>query len=625
MSPSTPANGTPRLPFQVNPFASSALGSPWGADPSDVPAINDGPFQTILRALRQMQAGSRGTSVVVTGEPGSGKTHLLGRLRNTLDRDPDHPVIYVYMRCNASATTLWRHVREYLASDLLKPAANDSSRLDLVLRENAGKLDSVQHLGLRRTLEGLRDGRHFHVASAWLRGETLADADLTALGIALDPEDEDRSREVEAKRVVDALLGYIAPIPAVLCFDQVEALETYPGEEAGFHAMGQLISALNDGHDNLLLVSCLLSTYEVLFERLSNAADRDRWLQNKVSLRPIEWEQAVLLVQARLDSAPGLTGLRRAHPTDPLWPLTEAAIKPLFADTGVCLPRKLIQTCKQRFEELLDDGIPRPKQSREDFLQEEYAQNLAEARAIVQRQGADKTLSECLPWLLENSGLKQLEQSPERSGYVHLAFQGSLGDTGLVFGMRGAQGLFHRLRRAEVQWRRPESLRLKILREASVMPGKAGSDLLGKLRDRGAEEVFVLPEALAALQAIRNMSAAASAGDLAQDGEPIHPEEVTEWALANLPPQVEKLRDDLAGKQAQAGQAADATRGKLSALVSERKVIEAEAAAHELSLPTEEVSACARDHPMEFGVLEGPPLVLFEAVEGPAAAETSYA
>jgi len=625
MSPSTPASGGPRIPFQVNPFASAAFGSPWGEVATDVPAINDGPFQAILRALRQMRAGSRGTSIVVIGEPGSGKTHLLGRLRSALDRDSDHNTIYVYVRCNASATTLWRHLRENLASDLLKPAANGSSRLDFVLREHASELDNIQHLGLRRALECLRDGRHFHVSSAWLRGEPLPSADLETLGIGADPEDEDRNREVEARKVVEALLRFIAPIPTVLCFDQVEGLQTYRGDEAGFHAMGQLIGILSDGHDNLLLISCLVAAFEDLFDRLTNQADRDRWQQDKVNLSRIGWDQAAQLVQARLASAAALTNLRRAHAGDPLWPLTEAAIKPLFADTGVCLPRKLIQTCKQRFEELLDDGIPRPKQSREDFLQEEYAKNLADARATVQRQGADKTLSECLPWLLENSGLKQLEQSPERSGYVHLAFQGSLGDTGLVFGMRGAQGLFHRLRRAEVQWRRPESLRLKILREASVMPGKAGSDLLGKLRDRGAEEVFVLPEALAALQAIRNMSAAASAGDLAQDGEAIHPEEVTEWALANLPPQVEKLRDDLAGKQAQAGQAADATRGKLSALVSERKVIEAEAAAHELSLPTEEVSACARDHPMEFGVLEGPPLVLFEAVEGPAAAETSYA
>ena len=624
MSPSTPARSGPRIPFQPNPFASAALGSPWSEDTSDVPAINDGPFQSILRALRQMQAGARGTSIVVTGEPGSGKTHLLRRLRNTLDGDSQHPTIYVYVRCNASATTLWRHLREYLASDLLKPAASGSSRLDFLLRESTGKLDKVENLGLRRALECLRDGRHFHIASAWLRGESLSDADLAALGIAIDTEDEERSREVEAKRVVDALLRFIAPIPAVLCFDQVEGLETYRGEEAGFHAMGQLISALNDGHDNLLLISCLVSAYEDMFDRLPNGADRDRWLQNKVTLSRIGWEQATQLVQARLDCAPALTHLRRAHAGDALWPLREAALQPLFVETGVCLPRKLIQACKQQFEELLDDGIPRPKRSREDFLQEEYARNLAEARLIVQRQGADKTLSECLPWLLQNSGLKLLGQSAERSSFVHSAHSSALGDTGLVFCIRGGNELTNKLKRAERHWNNPGSLRLKILRDASVKPGRVASDLLAKLKERGAQEIYALPEALAALQAIRNMTAAASAGDLVQDGDVISQEEVTKWALANLPPQVEKLRDELAGKPS--GDASgDASFSKLSALVTERKIVEAEAAARELSLSTEEVSACARRHPLEFGVLEGPPLVFFQAVDGQPAAETSHA
>lgn len=619
MSPSTPVSRPLRLPFQANPFASVALGSAWSEGASDVPAINDLPFRTILNALRHMQSGSHGTSIVVTGEPGSGKTHLLGRLRNKLVTAGEHPTVYAYVRCNASATTLWRHLREYLAADLLRPLTDGSSRLDFVLRQHPEKLEKIENLGLRRALECLRDGRLFQVASAWLRGESLTDTDLNKLEIGLDSEDEERSREAEAKRVVDALLRLVAPIPVVLCFDQVEGLQTYRGEEGGFHAMAQLISALNDGHDNLLLISCMVSAFEDLFDRLPNGADRDRWLQGQVTLSRIGWDQAVELVRARLDAAPALARLRQAHSLNPLWPLSEAALQPLFAETGVCLPRKLIQTCKQQFEQLLDDAAPRPQRSREDFLQEEYAQNLAAARAIVQRQGADKTLSDCLPWLLQNSGLKQLQQSAERSFYVHLAFNSALGDSGLVFCTRGGNELTNKLRRVERHWRNPAALRLKILRDASIRPGRVGSELLAKLKNSGAEEVFVLPEALAALQAIRNLTADASAGDLAQDGEAISQEEVTAWAMANLPPQVEKLRDDLADQQG----AANATFSKLSALVSERKVIDAEAAARELSLPSEEVSACARRHPMEFGVLEGPPLVFFEAVEGPANADAA--
>ena len=621
MSQSTPDKRGPRIPFQPNPFASAALGSPWNAV-TDVAGIHDEPFKKILGALRQLQAGSGSTSIVVTGEPGSGKTHLLWRLRNRLDQDENQErgaTAYVYVRCNASAATLWRHVQYSLASDLLKSRPTQPSRLDFLLRQQPDRLDRVENLALRRALECLREGRHFHVASAWLRGETLADADLVSLGIAAENDGEDRNREAEAMRIIDALLRFIAPIPTVLCFDQVEGLETYRGEDAGFHVLGQLISALIDKHEHLLLISCIVSTYEGKFDLLTKA-DRDRWRKEQVNLRPIEWEQAEQLVRARLEGAPALAGQRRERPNEVLWPLNAEALKTLFTATGVCLSRTLIQACDQQFKQLLGDDEPRPTRSREDFLQEEYQRNLAEARIIVQRQGADKTLSECLPWLLQNSGMKQMGQSAERSGFVHVAFTGALGDTGLVFCTRGGNDLTNKLKKAEGSWKNPNSLRLKILRDASVKPGKKASELLVTLRERGAQEIHALPEALAALQAIRNMTASASAGDLVQDGEAISQEEVTSWALANLPPQLEKLRDDLAGRPR-----ADATLSRLSALVSQHKIIEAETAARELSLTTEEVSACARRNPLEFGLLEGPPLVFFQAVEGRSAAETTYA
>src|SRR5580700_6789901 len=123
MSPSTPGRAKPRIPFQANPFTSAAHGSPWSDVTADVPAINEAPFRIILRALQQIQAGGKGTSIVVTGAPGSGKTHLLGRLRSRLEQDLRNGAgdsIYIYVRCNASAQTLWRHVRLSLASDLLK-------------------------------------------------------------------------------------------------------------------------------------------------------------------------------------------------------------------------------------------------------------------------------------------------------------------------------------------------------------------------------------------------------------------------------------------------------------------------------------------------------------------------
>jgi hypothetical protein len=607
---------SPRMSASLlpNPFASSALGSAWGETGDDVAAIHEIPFTKILANLTQVRNGRKSSSIVITGEPGSGKTHLLGRLRTRLEQDEQQQgeVVYVYVRCNASATTLWRHLRSGLAGDLLKPAAQGVSRLDSLLRHHPERIEQVTNLALFRVLEHLRAGRHFHVASAWLRGEPLPDADFETLGIGVDHDEDDRNREEEAKRLVDALLAFIAPTLTVLCFDQVEGLATYPGERAGFHTLAQMISALHDGHDHLLMISCIVSAFEMIFDQLPSGADRDRWLQDKATLAPIDWDQALQLVRTRLDHAPDLAKYRAAHPGNPLWPLEAGSLKPLFAATGRCLPRTLIQACKQRFQELPGgQGPPRPSLPLPEFLQSEYQRQLEAARVVVKRQGADKTLSESLPWLLGNSGLTPLGPDVERSRYAPLGYRGPLGDTAFVLCHRGGNALTSRVDKIHRQWN-PAKLRLKILRDPSVKPGPKGAELLAKLKASGAEEVFPLPEALAALQAIRNMIASANSGDLAHEGDTVSERQVTAWAFANLPPQLEKLRSELLDRH----EPEDATLPKLSAVVGQRKIIDVEVAASELQLPPEEVSACARRHPMQFGVLEGPPMVLFEALEG---------
>jgi hypothetical protein len=610
MSPSTPANPH-RIPPQWNPFGESAFGSPWGELRSDVPAINEVAFRDVMSELNQVRWGGK-ASVVITGEPGSGKTHLLGRLRTKIGKE----VAYFYVRSNASAVTLWRHVRASIAGDLLKQEVAEPSRLQSILRLHSERLEKLSSLTLRRVLQSYAEGRHVHAASAWLRGEVLSQADLDALGIGADKEqDEDHSRENEARIAVNGLLEFLAPDPVMLCFDQVEALQTYRGDEEGFHAMGTLIAELIDTHNHLLLVSCIVSAFEDLLDRLTNKADRDRWLQRKVTLRPIGWDEAVSLVRERLESSPDLVPFRNQHADDPLYPLNKDDLKPLFAKNGLCLPRTLIQECKTLFQNLFTDGITVASQrvTRQDFLQEVYARSVNAARDTVARLGGDKTLSEALPWLLQNSGFSPLGQNAERSHYASLAFQRGGGEFAVSLCYGRSNALTARLKKIERFWK-PEKTNLYVIRDASVTPGERGAQHLSTLKSRGAREVLPLPEALAALQAIRDMIASARSGDLRQDGQMMSEPEVTEWALSNLPAQLEQLRDAFAGRTAEA--TVDATLSKLAALLRDRKVMAASAAAHELSIPLEEVSACASRHPMRFGVLAGPPMVLFQAIEG---------
>jgi hypothetical protein len=615
MSPSAPSERS-KIPFQANPFTNMAVGSPWAELPADVASINNEAFQLLRRDFRQVCLGSDPISVMVTGEPGSGKTHLLSRFKRHLEAQAEGgKPWYVYVRCNTSARTLWRHLRLSLATDLLHVGSDGRSRLEELVREQKDLLRHLNHLGVHRALENLVSGRNTLAATAWLRGEPLADADLAALGIGVERDDEERSRETEAKHIVGALLQLLSPAPVVICFDQVEALETYRGEMDGYHTLGQMVAELVNGkHGRLLLISCIVSDYEGNLEKLPNKADRDRWLQDKATLKPIEWESAVELIKARLDSAPALATLRSRHGDDPLWPLEKGPLLELFAQTGRCLPRTLIQGCKIEFARQMGDIGPGPVNP-EDFLQQEYGRFVTQARLEWRKSGGETVLQDGLPWLLQNSGSTVLDQS-NTAAYANMAYRCSSGELALVFCYSSGNSYTNALRKTMRYWTgKPD---LKILSDPTIQPkpGSRGAQYLQELKTRGAVQLHPLPEALAALRAIRNLTATARAGELNLDGKVITEDEATKWALANLPRQLETLREELTVKTADPPDPEDGHRAGLLALLNRQKVVEAQAAARELSLSAEEVASCARRYPMHFGLLEGPPLVLFEAVEG---------
>ena len=170
----------------------------------------------------------------------------------------------------------------------------------------------------------------------------------------------DRSREWEAKLITHGLLRFVHPTPAILCFDQVEGLETYQGEQAGFRAFGQMISELHAQHGHLLFLSCIVSDYEDKFRQSLIQADKDRLFQYETNLRPIAWEPAANIVQARLDAAPALAADRARHASDPWWPLKPELLTPLFEKTGLCLPRTLIQACRKQFDDCMTDAPQAP-------------------------------------------------------------------------------------------------------------------------------------------------------------------------------------------------------------------------------------------------------------------------
>ena len=115
------------LPTQLpNPFSQAIVDDPWREPLRDVPAIHRQVFQTCCAAVEHVRNSGVIAGVLIQGQAGSGKTHLLSRLQAQLQSqliDPElgHPrQAFISVRLVTNPRRIWRHVRQCLVDDLLR-------------------------------------------------------------------------------------------------------------------------------------------------------------------------------------------------------------------------------------------------------------------------------------------------------------------------------------------------------------------------------------------------------------------------------------------------------------------------------------------------------------------------
>jgi hypothetical protein len=157
----------------------------------------------------------------------------------------------------------------------------------------------------------------------------------------------------------------------------------------------------------------------------------------------------------------------------------------------------------------------------------------------------------------------------------------------------------------------PRTERLVIVRDARLPISRKAAktrEYLAELESRGARFVQPSPEALAALEALRQLVSDARSGDLNVRGETIGEGAVSAWLAEALDEQLIYLLEGLAtpGVDAEANLKRD-----LSDLLLRRYVVPLSRVAVELSVAEERLRALAEDNAEAFGLLYGPPAVLF--------------
>lgn len=575
----------------------------------DVPKINVQAKKECAALIAHVASHRESGSLLLFGEPGSGKTHLLSRLRNYIDRENEagrHHVL-IPLRMQTSPSMIWRFVRGNLTDALLRRAGDGPSPLERILANRQHEVAALHHRDLAIVLENLLCGMHVRDSASWLRGYELPEAALTAMGLSSLPIDEEFQEE-RAYQVIREIAQLAEPVPLVFCLDQVEALQRHPEDREGIFALGKLVATLHDTLRNAAIVCCVQTSFIDQIKTAVRGSEQDRMLANRTGLQPLNWDQALDLIQARLENQPELQDLKPPE-SGRIWPIDSDKLRPIFEPGGSCVARRVLHRAKEIFAEISQGTLAVPEPL------EDYLGRLFEERYRTRRvEESDFILRDALPQLFQALGIQPRGPGTPRAGAFDLVVEYE--GRPVAFAMcnqRPGVGLVNRFRKLGEKWDPIQAPRLVLLRDARLGIGasaKASQQRLDELRNRRAELINVSSEALAALAAVRSLLADADSGDLSHNGETITRKSVEQWLATHLPAPLADLVDQMKG-------AAPRSTGILPALtafLSEHKIVSMEDAARELHVGVQEVAVCANQNPLHFAVVDGHRAVLFQPV-----------
>jgi len=359
----------------------------WKRDPLDEESFN-APARNTFQRLLERAVGTpppdMGKLLLLLGDSGTGKTHLVRYFRNLMH---GQGLGYVgYMPMTVDTPHYESYVLSHLIDSLDRPydeSSGDESGLmrlsDAVMKcctsafaplisaecileddELQGMVSSVAYdlqkvdarflavdVDLLRALLFLqhRDVRLRHAVLQWLRCKELSPMDRKVLGNLVP-----RVAEDDPKRMLEQLGHLMSALGQsfVICVDQMEDISDFkerPGMEPAFRRAVTILTHLAGSIPRAVVVLCCLSDFwDHVRERLSNAM-RDRIEQDP---EPVELDRVVTEAMARAMVARRLEFLyaqrgATVDPADPTWPFPSRDFKEFNGKR----PRHVLDTCRR--------------------------------------------------------------------------------------------------------------------------------------------------------------------------------------------------------------------------------------------------------------------------------------
>ncbi|WP_373478317.1 hypothetical protein [Geminocystis sp.] len=407
-----------------NPFDDVTYGNFWFEkhNQENVDSIHQSAFNHIEYQLKLLIKDKfrQTKTILLTGDAGCGKSHLLGRLKDKLNSS----AYFVYIQPIEDYRYFWRHTLQYTVTSLMQiPEGETKSQLQLWLKglpifHSSDLIDKI--LGEKRVFirhlknsypAGIVEAKKFFtalyelttdnydLACDWLKGEDLDEEDLQILGLNKSIDSEKLARGILSNfgRIGDATK------PIIICFDQIErAFSNVFNVNTTFH---------NERLVNFLLLISITTDNWQTYKRTMLQSDLAR-INQSVFLDDITIEEAEKLWINRLKP---LHLQCNAQPNSAIYPLEKKKLTDNALGERINL-RNALNLGGKLFSEYIEK-IPRKKpddngDNRPDFLKkwdqvfEENQEGIKELTTILNH--SDEEFLEMFRYILECLGIENI-------------------------------------------------------------------------------------------------------------------------------------------------------------------------------------------------------------------------
>lgn len=370
----------------LNPFDNNAARNFWEEqEPApNVESIHKEALNEIKSVLSQTAQDHQTRTLILYGDAGAGKTHFMGRLKQTLNDQ----AFFAYIEPFPQSDHIWRHILRHTIDSLVNaPVGQTDSQLLIwiksclstirkdLLSEQQSLVDRIKgFLGKEKTntksdrqlfidifkkhignigiynaneffgvLYDLTNPDLYLLACEWLKGDNLDEESLKKIRVKQSIDNEDTAR---------GILGNFSKIsaktqPIVLCFDQLDNIARLPDGSIDIQALFNVNSAIYNGKWKgfLIVISIRTSTWNDNFKRVQ-PADLDR-ATIKIALKRITLEEAEALLASRLHPL-----YRKAYslPDSPIYPLNTEVLIKVFPSRKAS-PRQILTLGKNLFQD----------------------------------------------------------------------------------------------------------------------------------------------------------------------------------------------------------------------------------------------------------------------------------